>query len=51
MQDAVIIDANDVKKIISLFFGIQESQIIKSQYSWTITGITGEQISKLKQVQ
>ena len=36
MKKGIIIDANDVKKIISEHFNVDESKVIKSQYSWTV---------------
>ena len=36
MKKGIIIDANDVKKIIAEHFNVDESNVIKSQYSWTV---------------
>lgn len=36
MKKGIIIDANDVKKIIAEHFHVDESKVIKSQYSWTV---------------
>lgn len=36
MKKALIIEANDVKKIIAEHFGVKESDVIKSQYSYTV---------------
>lgn len=36
MRKAVVVDANDVKKILAEHFGVQEADIIKSQYSYTV---------------
>lgn len=47
MESAVVLDANDVKKIIASYLGVKEEQVIKSQYSYTVKGVTGEQILKL----
>ena len=44
MKKGIIIDANDVKKIIAEHFNVDESKVIKSQYSWTV--VTGETDSK-----
>lgn len=38
METGVILDANDVKKIIAEYFGVDESKVIKSQYSYTVIG-------------
>jgi hypothetical protein len=42
MKKAVVIDANDVKKIIAEKFGVNESSVIKSQYSYTVV-LEGEE--------
>ena len=34
MKKGIIIDANDLKKIIAEHFNVDESKVIKSQYSW-----------------
>ena len=44
MKKGIIIDANDVKKIIAEHFNVDESCVIKSQYTWTV--VTGETDSK-----
>ena len=36
MKKGIIIDANDVKKIIAEHFNVDESKVIKSQHSWTV---------------
>lgn len=36
MKKAVVVDANDVKEILAKHFGVSESNVIKSQYSYTI---------------
>lgn len=36
MRKAIVVDANDIKKILAEKFGVDESDIIKSQYSYTI---------------
>ena len=36
MKNAIVIDANEVKKILAEHFKVPESNIIKSQYSYTI---------------
>ena len=37
MKNGIILDAYDVKKILAEHFNVDESQIIKSQYSWVIS--------------
>ena len=36
MKKGIIIDANDLKKIIAKSFNVDDSKVIKSQYSWTV---------------
>ena len=36
MKKGIILEANDLKKIISEHFNVDESKVIKSQYSWTV---------------
>lgn len=36
MKQAVVVDANDIKAILSKHFGVPEENIIKSQYSFTV---------------
>lgn len=36
MRKAIIVDANDIKKILAEHFGVAETDVIKSQYSYTI---------------
>ena len=36
MRKAIVVDANDIKKIIAEHFGVPEADIIKSQYSYTV---------------
>ena len=36
MKNAIVIDNNDVKKILAEHFNVPESNVIKSQYSYTI---------------
>lgn len=36
MKSGIILDANDVKKIIAEKYGVDESRVIKSQYSWIV---------------
>lgn len=36
MKKAIVIDANDIKKIVAEKFGVNESNVIKSQYSYTV---------------
>lgn len=36
MSDGIILDADDIKKLIAEKFGVDEKDIIKSQYSWVV---------------
>ena len=36
MKRAIVLDANDVKKIIAEKYGVKEECVIKSQYSFTV---------------
>lgn len=36
MKNAIVLDAEDIKKIISEKFGVDEKDVIKSQYSYTV---------------
>lgn len=36
MKKGIILEANDLKKIIAEHFNVDESKVIKSQYSWTV---------------
>ena len=36
MKNAIVIDANEVKEILAAHFHVPESNVIKSQYSYTV---------------
>lgn len=36
MKNAVMLDANDIKKIIAKEFNVPESNVVKSQYTYTV---------------
>ena len=36
MKKAVVLDSNDIKAILAEKFGVPESDVIKSQYSFTV---------------
>lgn len=36
MKQAIVLDANDIKRILAEHFGVSESDVIKSQYSYTV---------------
>lgn len=36
MKNAVVLDAEDIKKLIAEKYGVDEKNVIKSQYSYTV---------------
>ena len=36
MKNAVMLDANDIKKLIAKEFNVPESNVVKSQYTYTV---------------
>jgi len=36
MEKAIVLDSNDIKKLIAEKFDVDEKQVIKSQYSYTV---------------
>lgn len=36
MNNAIFLDANDVRKILAQKYGVPEKNVIKAQYSYTI---------------
>ena len=36
MKNAIVLDANDIKKILAEKYGVSEKNVIKSQYSFTV---------------
>lgn len=36
MKKALVIDKNDIKAILAEKFGVDEKDVIASQYSWTV---------------
>ena len=36
MKRAIVLDANDVKKLIAEKYGVKEECVLKSQYSYTV---------------
>lgn len=36
MKRAIVVDANDIKKILAEYFGVNQEDVIKSQYSYTV---------------
>ena len=42
MRNAIVLDANDIKKLLAEQFNVSESDVIKSQYSYTVILDNGE---------
>lgn len=38
MKPGIVLDAEDVKRIIAEYFGVDPKNVIKSQYSYTVIG-------------
>ena len=38
MQSAVVVEGKDIKKILAVYFGVDEKNVIQSKYSYTIIG-------------
>ena len=36
MKQAIVVDSNDLKKILAEYFNVKPEDVIKSQYSYTI---------------
>lgn len=36
MSNGIILDADNIKKLIAEKFGVEEKDVIKSQYSWIV---------------
>ena len=36
MKKAIVLDANEVRKILAEKFGVEENKVIKSQYCYTV---------------
>ncbi len=36
MKKGIVVDANDIKKMLAEKYNVKESSIIKSQYSYTV---------------
>lgn len=36
MKNAIVLDSNDIKKLIAEKYGVSEDAVIKSQYSYTV---------------
>ena len=36
MKNAIVLDANDIRKLLAEKYGVSEKDVIKSQYSYTV---------------
>lgn len=36
MKHGIVLDANDVKKVLAKHFNVPEDRVVKSQYSYTV---------------
>lgn len=46
MKQVITLDSKEVRKVISLFFGIKEEDVVPNRYSFGVTGLTEEEIEK-----
>lgn len=49
MESAIVLNAEDIKRIIAEKFGVDESKVIKSQYTYTVIGARCESILSFSQ--
>ena len=40
MEKAIVLNTDDIKNIIAKQFGVDVSRVIKSQYSYTVIGVS-----------
>lgn len=48
MKSAIVLNAEDIKKIIAEYFDVDVTDVIKSQYSYTVVGVKCEGVMKLQ---
>lgn len=46
MESAIIINSDEVKKIIAEHFGVSEKDVLRSQYSYIVKNVKGDKIIK-----
>ncbi|MBQ8691292.1 MAG: hypothetical protein IJ516_05660 [Phascolarctobacterium sp.] len=51
MKSAIVLNADDIKKIIAEYFNVDVTDVIKSQYSYTVVGAKCKEIIKLQESQ
>lgn len=39
MKSGIILENDDLKKIIARHFGVEESNVIKAKYHWMVAGV------------
>ena len=48
MKSAIVLNTDDVKRIIAEYFNVNVADVIKSQYSYTVVGVKCEGIMKFQ---
>ena len=38
MQSAIVVEGKDIKRILAIYFGVDEKNVIQSKYSYTVIG-------------
>ena len=46
MKQSVMLDAKDIKTIIARYLGVSEENVIQSRYSFSVIGVTSEEINQ-----
>lgn len=46
MESAIIINSDEVKKIIAEHFGVDVKDVLRSQYSYIVKNVKGDKIIK-----
>lgn len=46
MKSAVMLETKDVKEILALFFGIRIEDVTPNRYSFSVAGITADEIER-----
>lgn len=48
MKSAIVLNTDDIKKIIAEYFNVDVADVIKSQYSYTVVGVKCEDVIKFQ---
>lgn len=51
MKNAIVLNSDDIKKILALKFHVEEKDVIRNQYTYTIIGAKCESIIKFQDEQ